>query len=313
MSHKTKPHFSFTKADALLAALIVVWGVNYTVIKAALEVLSPLAFNAVRFALATVTVAAARQMLGGLGRLSRKQKLQAAALGVLANTVYQLFFIEGLARTNVAHAALIQASMPAQVALLSHLAGRERVRTKGWVGIALTFLGLTLLLSARPASGGAPASWLGDGLMLAASFSWAVYTLLAAPLLARAPAGAVTAVGFASGTPLLLLLALPELARQDFRHLPLAGWGGVLFSGVFAIGLGYFVWNYALRSLGTTRTAIYSNLTPVVAACVAWLFLGERWQPLQLLGAALALVGITLTRFSQTRPQREETAPAGRL
>ncbi|MGQ9495628.1 MAG: DMT family transporter [Thermoanaerobaculaceae bacterium] len=290
---------SVTTADWLLLVLIIIWGVNYTIIKKALEELHPLVFNALRFALATLILGIFLRGRGGPGKMSPKTALKAALLGILANTFYQLFFIEGLARTNVAHASLIQASMPSQVALLTHFTGRERMSRQGWIGIGLTFVGLTLLLSFRSTEGGQKPSWAGDALMFAAAFSWAVYTLLAEPVLTKAPASQVTLVGFLAGTPLLLLSALPQLFQHDLRHLSLATWGGVIFSGVLAIGLGYLVWNYAVRSLGTTRTAIYSNLTPVVAALVAWLALGERWRPLQIFGAATALFGVTLTRFAR--------------
>jgi drug/metabolite transporter (DMT)-like permease len=286
-------------ADALLLALILVWGVNYTIIKVSLAQLSPLAFNAARFLLATFTILGLMRATGKPMALPPKERKQAALLGILANTVYQLFFIEGLARTSVSHAALIQASMPAQVALLSHLTRKERLTPKAWAGIALTMVGLGLLLSWRTHQEAGAPSLLGDGLMFAASFSWACYTLLAQPLLARMPASSVTAVGFLAGTPLLVLVAAPQILRHRWWELSLAAWGGVFFSGVLAIGLGYFVWNFALRQLGTTRTAIYSNLTPVVAALLAWVTLRERWHLGQLVGAALALAGVSWTRLAQ--------------
>lgn len=288
----------FGPADALLLALILVWGVNYTVIKVAFTRLSPLVFNAARFVLATATVLGILSASGANLRLPARLRRQSALLGILSNSVYQLFFIEGLARTSVAHAALIQASMPSQVALLAHLSGRERLSRRGWAGIALTAAGLALLLSLRPQRGAASATLMGDLLMFGASLTWACYTLLATRVLAQAPASSVTAIGFLAGTPLLLLFALPQLPRQDWQGLGWAGWGGVVFSGVLAIGLGYFAWNLALRALGSTRTAVYSNLTPVVAALLAWLALGETWSFWQLVGALLALAGVMLTRFA---------------
>jgi drug/metabolite transporter (DMT)-like permease len=70
----------------------------------------------------------------------------------------------------------------------------------------------------------------------------------------------------------------------------------VAFSGVVAIALAYLIWNTALGSIGGTRTAVYSNLTPLVAATLSWFTLGERWSPAQFVGAVTVLVGIALTR-----------------
>jgi drug/metabolite transporter (DMT)-like permease len=48
--------------------------------------------------------------------------------------------------------------------------------------------------------------------------------------------------------------------------------------------------------VGGARTAIYSNLTPVVATVVSWLLMGERLAPLQILGAGVVITGILLAR-----------------
>ncbi len=286
-------------ADLVLATLIVVWGANYSVIKASFRFFSPLAFNAARFTLATLTVLILVKLSGQSLRLPPRERKQAALAGLLANTVYQLFFILGLARTTAGNAALIQATMPLQVAVLSHILGRERLSVRAWVGVALATGGLGMLIVLRQGVSLELRHWGGDALMLAAAFTWACYTLYADPLLARAPAMRVTGIGFLAGAPPLILAAFPQLVTQQWGKLPLAAWGALAFSGGLAIGLGYLGWNYALRHLGSTRTAVYSNATPVVAAVTAWLTLGERWTPGQVVGAALVLVGVIITRTAR--------------
>ncbi|MCS7182815.1 MAG: DMT family transporter [Thermoanaerobaculum sp.] len=292
----------FTVADLYLALLILVWGANYTVIKSAFRLMTPLAFNAARFVLATVTVLLVVTWSGQNLRLSRRDRGQAVVAGLLANTLYQLLFTEGLARTTVGNGALIQATMPMQVAVISHLLKRERLPLRGWAGVLVATLGLGMLLTLRQAFQWEVRYLLGDALMLGAAFTWACYTVYVGQLLRRVAAAQVTAVGFLAGTPVLVVIALPQLLQQNWKDLPWQAWGAVAFSGVLAIGLGYFVWNYALRKLGSTRTAVYSNATPVVAAVVAWLTLGERPSLGQLAGAVLVLFGVVITRTSQTPP-----------
>lgn len=297
MPHRSRFPLGF--ADLVLATLIVIWGANYSVIKASFRFFSPLAFNAARFTLATLTVLVLLKVSGQNLRLPPQDRTQALIAGLLANTVYQLFFILGLAHTTAGNAALIQATMPLQVAVLSHLLGRERLSPRAWLGVALATGGLGILIVLRQGVSFELRNLGGDGLMLAAAFTWACYTLYADPLLARVPAMRVTALGFLAGAPPLALIAAPELAAQQWTELPLAAWGALAFSGVLAIGLGYLGWNYALRQLGSTRTAVYSNATPVVAALTAWLTLGERWTPGQLLGATMVLTGVIITRSAR--------------
>lgn len=112
----------FGPADALLLALILFWGANSTVIKVAHTRLSPLVCNAARFLLATATVLGIVSATGANLPLPARLRWQGALLGILRNTVYQLCFIEGLTRTSLAHAPLIQASMPLAAVMLTRLA-----------------------------------------------------------------------------------------------------------------------------------------------------------------------------------------------
>lgn len=290
---------AFGTADVVLATLIVIWGANYSVIKASFSLFTPLAFNAARFTLATLTVLAIIKLSGESLRLPPADRKRAIVAGLLANTVYQLFFIEGLARTTAGNAALIQATMPMQVAVLSHVLGRDRLTFRAWLGVWLATGGLFMLIALRQRVAFDLAHLGGDALMLGGAFTWACYTLYADPLLARVPATRVTALGFLAGAPPLILVATPELVAQTWRGLPPTAWGALLFSGVLAIGLGYLGWNFALRRLGSTRTAVYSNVTPVVAAVTASLTLGERWTPGQLAGAFLVLTGVIVTRTAR--------------
>jgi drug/metabolite transporter (DMT)-like permease len=70
----------------------------------------------------------------------------------------------------------------------------------------------------------------------------------------------------------------------------------MLFSATFAIGLAYLIWYRGVERIGNTRTAIYSNLTPVVALLAGAVLLNERPSALALAGAALTLAGVMIVR-----------------
>ena len=74
----------------------------------------------------------------------------------------------------------------------------------------------------------------------------------------------------------------------------------MLYSGVCAIAVAYFLWAYCLRQLGSTRTVIYSNVTPLVALALAWVTLGEVPSPLQVVGGVGILAGSLVVTL---RPQ----------
>ena len=99
-----------------------------------------------------------------------------------------------------------------------------------------------------------------------------------------------------AGTIPLVLISIPDLRRQDWANVPPLAWGALLYSAVFAVTVGYTIWYASVQRVGNARTAIYSNLTPVVAILFAWLTLGDALAPLQLLGGAIVLAGLIVTR-----------------
>ena len=79
--------------------------------------------------------------------------------------------------------------------------------------------------------------------------------------------------------------------------MPSSPQGPALFySGVLSTGVAYALWNRSVRSLGPARTATFSYLVPVVALTVAWWFLDENPTPLQLVGGALVILGLSTRR-----------------
>ena len=87
------------------------------------------------------------------------------------------------------------------------------------------------------------------------------------------------------------------VARESLDQIPMFfqdGWllASLLFSGGFSTGLAYAMWNYGVKTLGTSHAAIYQNLVPVFALLGAWLLLGEIPRTVQLLGGIVILAGL---------------------
>ncbi len=274
----------------------VIWGLNFIFIKGALPwFATPQVFNAVRWILATsvllILVASRRDPLWIAPRAWGRLALVAG----VGNVLQQLTFINGIQLTTAGHAALIMGLSPVMVALAGGVIGLERVDRGTWTAIVLSVLGLALLV--RPGVAGVPATaWLGDLLILASAACWAQYTLASRPLTIHYPPTAVTTVTVGMATAVLIGVALPDLHAQSWARVPLAAWGGLVYSGALSIAFNYAVWSTAIRRIGTARTAILANLNPVVAVVAAWILLGERLDAWQALGAALVVAGISLTR-----------------
>lgn len=205
-----------------------------------------------------------------------------------------------MANTLPTNAALILATPPVFIALLGALFKLERLTWLAWLGILLSFSGITLvILGNAPAetSSSAANPLLGDLLALGAAIMWALYTLLAAPVLQRHPPIKLTALSVAAGTVPLLIIATPAFLTTDWSSVGLNVWLGILYCGGMAIAVGYLMWNRGVQHVGAARTAVYSNLTPVLVALIAWLVRGDPLTVYHVIGAIIILTGIMLTRL----------------
>jgi len=288
---------AFSKTDLALLAQMMIWGANFVVVKAAVGQFLPLGFTALRFAFAAMALVTITALAGLRLRVSRADLGRLALLGLVGNILYQVLFVVGLAHTTAGNSSLILASVPAIVAVENHFLKLERLGTRARAGVALSFLGLLLVvLGGSKALSLTPDTLVGDALTVGAALCWATYTVMARPLVARLNSLVVTTVSLVIGAGALLLIATPSFLAQNWSAVRLGGWAGLLYSGLLAIGLGYAVWIKGVQRLGGARTAVYSNLVPIVAAITGVIFLGERISPVQIGGAACVLGGIVLTR-----------------
>jgi drug/metabolite transporter (DMT)-like permease len=98
-----------------------------------------------------------------------------------------------------------------------------------------------------------------------------------------------------------VILGLPSVLHTPLEQTSGFAWFGVAYAGILAIGLAYILWYRGVQRIGNSRTAAYSNLTPIVALTVGWIWLGEVPRPLQVAGAGVVLAGLSLARLGRVR------------
>lgn len=288
-----RPGVSLT--DALLLLTSVIWGVNYTVVKYGTEVMSALAYNGARVALATAAfiLLALRQRERNL---SRRDIVVLLALGVLGNGVYQYLFAEGVAHTRAGSAAIVLAAAPAFIALLGRALGVERVGARGFAGVALSIAGIALVVLGSGEQATGQSTLYGNLLILLGAMCWAVFTVLLKPYTHRVSLVDISALTLIGGAVPLLAVSAPAMMATNWSAVSPLAWGAIAYSGLGSLVLAYLFWYRGVRMLGPTRTAIFSNMQPVVALLVSWMLLGEVPTIWQGLGAATIIAGVILTR-----------------
>ncbi|HEX9249784.1 MAG TPA: DMT family transporter [Gemmatimonadaceae bacterium] len=288
-------HPAFGLTDVLLFAMAVIWGVNFVVVKYATHIFSPVAFTGLRVGTAATFLVAFAYARGGF-TLSRHDVVRLLLLGVIGNGLYQLFFVHGVARTRAGNASLIVGAAPAFIALVARARGLERVKRMTFAGIALSVIGVALVIAGSATSSNGETTLLGSVLVFLGVLCWTAYTIMLQPYTKRIDVVQLAAVTMVGGAVPLLVASMPALVATDWSSVGTGGWLALLYSSVISMGVAYFFWYRGLRVLGPTRTAVYSNLQPIVALVAAWAFLGEIPTIFQGVGAVTIIVGVFLTR-----------------
>jgi drug/metabolite transporter (DMT)-like permease len=306
VTHIRTPVLQRLRHDAAMLLVCLIWGANFSVTKLAFARLSPLAFTALRFLAGSALLFAVVRLVEGRGELPRGPLFwRLFWLGIVGNTLYQLGFVLGLARSTATNTSLIMSASPAAVAILGAALGLERTTARVRWGIALGMAGVAIVVLARAGASFGLRAGNGDLLTLVALACWSIYTLGLRGLEGLSPLR-VTAWTTYAGTPGIVLAGIPDLLKVDWRGLGWGVWAALGYATALSLILGYLLWNRSVRAVGGTKTAIYMCVTPLVALLVAWAVLGERPTPLHPIGGALIAAGVLLTRLNPRAPPPPE-------
>ena len=293
---KTSPN-AHISVHLMLIAMSFIWGINFPIVKSALAELSPLSFNAIRFTTASLLLLALQYFREKNFSIRRGDIGRFILLALVGNTVYQLFFIHGIARTTASNSSLILATTPIFIVFLGSILGVERITKPILQSIIISFTGIILIItgSGKPLTI-TDQSLIGDLLTIANPICWATYTVLSKPMLKEYTPLKLTSLTMAIGTIPLVLLSIPSLNGQNWKIVSTQAWLGLAFSAFFAISIGYLMWYTGVSLVGSARTALYENLVTVFAVVSAWIVLSENMSPVQIIGAFLVFVSLYLVQ-----------------
>jgi drug/metabolite transporter (DMT)-like permease len=226
-------------------------------------------------------------------RLSGRRWLALIAVASNGMTLNQICFINGLARTSVAHTGLIVALGPVMVLAFSCLMRLEPLTLPKFTGMLISFGGVAILTLGGGEKGSA-AHWQGDLIVLAGTVSFAYYTIQLKALANQYDSLSLNTMTFTIGSLLMVPFAARSVLNIRWASVTLTAWGSLAFMVVLGTVVAYLFYAFALTELSASRVAAFAYLQPVVAALLgAWL-LGERITPRVVAGGALILLGVYL-------------------
>lgn len=283
---------------ASLLVVVIIWGVNFVVMKIGLAYFTPMQMGAGRFIFAFLPLALVLRRPGahpgwimafglaqGLGQfgllfLALRTGMSAALASVLLQT--HIFFSAGLAWLLLGE----RVGKPLKIGMAIALPG-------------LAFFGASVLTSSS--TGGVTA--LGLTLTIAAAASWALSNIVVRfAQRGRSNFNATSFVAWSSATSIFPFLGAswwldPPGAAMNWVNAPWQGWLVLAFLGWMATNLGYGLWTGLLKRFSAARIAPFSLGVPVIGLVMGIVILGESVTPLQWAGAGCLVCALLCVVF----------------
>jgi drug/metabolite transporter (DMT)-like permease len=285
------------KAEAALLAVTVVWGASFTLVKGALGDASTVAFLAVRFTLATVTLALFSRKGLATGMLADPLAWQGSWRAGLCLALAYLFQTAGLRWTTPSKSAFLTALCAVLVPLLSACLYRAVPKGVEIVGVSLAMAGMVLLTAPL---GGSGWQWgRGDLLTVAGAVTFAGHILVTGHYAGRAGLNAFSLLQLGAAA-LLFWAAAPWIEPFEMRFTPRL-LAALLVTSVLCTAVAFTVQAWAQRHTSATRAGLIFAVEPVSAAATSYFASGEVLTPAGGLGAALILAGLLVVELKPRR------------
>ncbi|MBI5324964.1 MAG: EamA family transporter [Ignavibacteriae bacterium] len=228
-------------------------------------------------------------------RIEKKDIPIAIILGIINIPINQYLFFLGVRLSTAPNAGLAYALTPAFVLIIALLFLKE---SRNWMkisGVVIAIGGAVLIMSERGIDLKSD-YFLGNVLLLLASFSWALYTILGRDFSRKYGAVYSTAVtmviGFISYIPIYLITNEP-IAIGTFNAFD---WLGILYLGIMTSGVGYLIWFWALKKMEASKLAVFNNLQPILTTILAMIFHHHVLTMPFLAGGVLIIGGVILAQ-----------------
>ncbi len=288
------------KGIIALSVTVFIWASTFTVIKIGLERITPLNLSFVRSILATFFLLGWLLLKGNRQEIARALKYHLGyiiGLGVVGVALFNIFQNIGIGLTSSGIASLLVASNPVFILILgASFLGEKITKSKaagivlGFVGIIIvTFLGRNMAILFRSES------FWGNILALLSAVCWAVYSVMNKSALKRYSPLTLTALAYVFGSLILFFFCFAFEDVSLIFQWSLSSWLILLYLGILASGVTFYLWNYALSIMEASRVSVFIFLIPVLAILLGKVILNETITGFTFLGTALVLSGIYLS------------------
>ena len=291
---------------AVVAFTLFAWASAFVAIRGVGEDFSPGALALGRLLVGTVVLGA---LMAGRGwvRPERREWIGLAVCGIGWFGIYNVALNAAEQYLDAGTTAMLVNIGPILIAVFAGLLLGEGFPRWLVAGIAVAFAGVVLI---GIATRGAETDVLGVVLCLVAALTYAIGVVAQKPLLRRLPVLQVTFTACTIGA--VCLLPWAGALAGEVVDAPAGSIAGMVYLGVVPTALAFSTWAYALRRMDAGKLGVTTYLVPPLVILLGWLLLDEVPPALALVGGAVCLAGVALSRrTARARPPVPVTQEAG--
>lgn len=290
-----------------ILSTVMLWGLSYSSTKYLLESLQAIqiAFYRLIFAVVVLGVSFIAARKGALKRSDIPRVIIGGAFGTF---LYFLFENNGLRFTTAGTGSLIIATIPVLNVMAGSLFFKEKTTPLRWLGVILSFAGVYLIIRSGSTAAFSLANMRGNLLVFGAACSWVFYTRINEPLMQKYDSITINLYQSVVGLVLLGMLAAPSGLNPAAIGRPVLF--NLAYLGIFCSAVAYFLYLYALKSLGAATITTFINLIPVVGVLGGAVILKEAIVAGQLIGGVVVISGVTLVTRSEIAKQPDYSLDA---
>lgn len=262
--------FQDWKAHLALFFVNTLYGASHVLAKGVMPAfLTPSVFILFRVLGATILFWVVKWMLP-TQKIERKDYLLLAFCGLFGVAINQLCFFYGLNLSSAINSGIIMTTNPILVIILAYFLIKEKITIPKIAGILIAAAGAILLTLAG--SSGKGDSLLGDLFLFVNAFSYAIYLVIAKPLMKKYnPLTVITYVfTFGLGFVLLFPPTLTEFFQTDFQQITIETWAKITYVIIGVTFLTYLLTMYGLKYLSPSVSSAYIYFQPVLVIFFAF-------------------------------------------
>ena len=271
-------------------------GGTHIVAKAILRDIDPVTLTLLRAIVSAVLMVAVFLIKERQWKIERGDYLKVIWLSLLAVPINQFLFFHGINHSTAPNAALLYATTPVVVLILSRIMLGEAVTWKKVVGVGLALAGVSSVIFEHGFALNSDHTY-GNLVLVIAVLTWSLFTINGKPLIMKYGAFYITSVVLILGMVFYLPIGLLFGTRVSLSSLSLVHWEGLLYFGIGTSFLGYFLWYYALGRMEASKVAIFSNAQPFFATILAVIFLGQEISAAFVVGGIITICGVVLVQL----------------